>query len=96
MTHFRFLTNHGLTLLCVAANPHARIRDIAADVGITERAAQRIVGELVEARYLDRHRVGRRNRYSLPASVPGSPSIRRVMALSALLEERASVVRAAG
>lgn len=96
MTQFKFLTNHGLTLLCVAANPDARIRDIAANVDITERAAQRIVGELVEAQYLDRRRVGRRNRYSLPASVPGSPSIRRVMALSALLEERSQVVREAG
>jgi hypothetical protein len=83
---FKFLTNHGLALLCIAANPEVRIRDIAVDLNITERAAQRIVGELVDAHYLERNRVGRRNRYALPAGVPTSPSIRRVMALSSLLE----------
>lgn len=62
---FSFLTNHGLTLLCIAEDPRARMRDIAATVGITERAAQRIVSDLVEAGYVDRARNGRRNDYTV-------------------------------
>ncbi len=62
-----FLTNHALTLLCIARNPRVRLREIGETVGITERAAHRIVGELVEAGYLARHRDGRRNRYTVNA-----------------------------
>jgi DNA-binding MarR family transcriptional regulator len=62
---FSFLTNHGLTLLCIAGDPRVRMRDIAGSVGITERAAQRIVGDLVDAEYIERTREGRRNVYTL-------------------------------
>jgi DNA-binding MarR family transcriptional regulator len=62
---FSFLTNHGLTLVCIAGDPRARMRDIAGSVGITERAAQRIVGDLVDAEYIERTREGRRNVYTL-------------------------------
>jgi predicted ArsR family transcriptional regulator len=57
-------------LLCLHRNPRARLRDIAETVGITERAAQRIVSDLVEAGYVSRQREGRRNRYVLNLSVP--------------------------
>jgi len=60
-----FLTNHAHVLLCIAQDPDARLRDVAARVGITERAAQRIVGDLEDAGYLERRRVGRRNRYEI-------------------------------
>lgn len=85
MQSFGFLTNHGLTLLCIAQDPGVRIRDIAAAVNITERAAQRIVADLVEAGYLDRERVGRRNRYTVRASLPISLPARRDIDLNALL-----------
>lgn len=65
-----FLTNHAHVLLCIAGDREIRLRDVAASVGITERAAQRIVMELEEAGYLDRERVGRRNRYRLHADQP--------------------------
>jgi len=52
-------------LLCLQRNPRARMRDIAETVGITERAAQRIVTDLVEAGYVSRKREGRRNLYEL-------------------------------
>jgi DNA-binding MarR family transcriptional regulator len=79
MPAFGFLTNHGLALLCIAHDPGVRMRDIAADVQITERAAQRIVADLIEAGYLDRERVGRRNRYTVRTSLPVSlPAIREV------------------
>ena len=73
MRQFRFLTNHGLALLCIAEDPGVRMRDIATQVEITERAAQRIVAELIEAAYLDRERVGRRNRYTIPHPRAGPP-----------------------
>ena len=57
-------------LLCLHRNPRVRLRDVAETVGITERAAQRIVSDLVEAGYVSRQREGRRNRYVLNLSVP--------------------------
>jgi DNA-binding MarR family transcriptional regulator len=60
-----FLTNHAQVLLAISRQPTARMRDIAEDVGITERAAQRIVGDLVEEGYIERRRVGRRNEYEV-------------------------------
>jgi DNA-binding MarR family transcriptional regulator len=60
-----FLTNHAQVLLAVAQNPDVRLRDVAEDVGITERAAQRILTDLVEAGYVHRNRQGRRNHYRI-------------------------------
>ena len=65
MADWDFLTNHAHVLLCLRRDPTARMRDVAAAVGITERAAQRIVAELEEDGYLSRERDGRRNRYVL-------------------------------
>lgn len=67
---FSFLTNHGLALLCIAHDPRARMRDIAADLDITERAAQRIVADLVDLGYVSRAREGRRNVYAVRADQP--------------------------
>jgi|SRR6476661_3822175 predicted ArsR family transcriptional regulator len=65
-----FLTRHAQVLLCIAADPDVRLRDIGDQVGITERAAHRIVGELVADGYLMRERQGRRNRYTLRPQLP--------------------------
>jgi predicted ArsR family transcriptional regulator len=65
MPNWTFLSNHGQVLLCIARDPTARLRDIGDQIGITERAAHRIVGELVDAGYLRRQRNGRRNRYTI-------------------------------
>lgn len=65
-----FLTNHGHVLLCIARNPDVRISEIADRVGIGERAAQSIVKDLVEAGYVTRARIGRRNRYTVDAKLP--------------------------
>jgi DNA-binding transcriptional ArsR family regulator len=65
-----FLTNHAHVLSCVAHDPGIRLRDIAAAVGITERAAHRILSELVEEGYVLREREGRRNRYQVVADLP--------------------------
>jgi DNA-binding MarR family transcriptional regulator len=60
-----FLTNHAQVLLCLAETPDIRLRDVAERVGITERATQRILAELIEAGYVKSERVGRRNRYTV-------------------------------
>ncbi|MGI9529353.1 MAG: helix-turn-helix transcriptional regulator [Acidimicrobiia bacterium] len=60
-----FLTNHARVLILIAQTPDIRLRDIAARIGITERATQRIVGELEADGYLSHKKEGRRNRYSL-------------------------------
>lgn len=63
MSQWTFLTNHAHSLICIARDPALRLRDVAARVGVTERAAQRIVSDLVEEGYLERERDGRRNVY---------------------------------
>lgn len=65
-----FFTNHGHVLVCVATDPQIRARDIAAQVGITERAAQGIISDLVEAGFVTRTREGRRNRYEVHPEQP--------------------------
>ena len=65
-----FLTNHAHVLICVADDPGIRLRDIAAAVGITERAAHRIVSELVEEGYVLREKQGRRNHYTIVTDLP--------------------------
>ena len=65
-----FLTNHAHVLVCIADEPDARGRDIAARVGITERAAQAIVADLVADGYVTRTREGRRNRYEIHPESP--------------------------
>jgi DNA-binding IclR family transcriptional regulator len=62
---WRFLTNHAQVLLCLAETPDIRLRDVAEQVGITERATQRILAELIEGGYVKTERVGRRNRYTV-------------------------------
>jgi hypothetical protein len=67
---WRFLTNHAHVLERVAGDPTMRLRDIAGSVGITERAAASIVNDLVEAGYLTRTRIGRRNTYEVHDELP--------------------------
>ena len=62
-----FVTNHARVLAHIAAEPNARLREIAAAAGITERTAAHIVSDLEQAGYLSKVRDGRRNQYSLDA-----------------------------
>ena len=70
MADWTFFTNHAHVLLCIARDPEIRVRDLAIRVGITERAAQRIVADLVDAGYVERSRDGRRNRYRVRDDLP--------------------------
>lgn len=69
-TGWMFLTNHTHVLCCLDHDPTMRLRDVAVLVGITERAAQAIVADLVGAGYLSRTRVGRRNHYEVHRDRP--------------------------
>jgi DNA-binding IclR family transcriptional regulator len=88
-TTWTFLTNHAHVLLCINADHSMRLREVAERVGITERAAQRIVADLCESGYLTRRRVGRRNQYDVHPELPMRHPVehtRQVGALLSLLE----------
>jgi len=65
-----FLTNHAHVLLCLARDSTTRMRDIAEEVELSERAVQRIITELEEAGYIERIRKGRRNKYRIHGKLP--------------------------
>ena len=67
---WRFVTNHAHVLACIAADPDARLRDIALTVGITERTAAQIISDLERDKYLTKKRIGRRNRYEIHTGLP--------------------------
>ena len=67
---WQFVTNHTQVLLCISRDPDIRLRDIADHVGITLGSAQRILLDLVEAGYVKRERLGRRNRYLINRDAP--------------------------
>jgi DNA-binding transcriptional ArsR family regulator len=67
---WRFVTNHGHVLSCIAADPKTRLRDIAQRVGITERTVGQIVSQLEEAGYITKTRVGRRTEYEVHGDLP--------------------------
>ena len=70
MSQWTFLTNHAHVFLCLARDPGVRLRDVAEKVGITERAAQRILADLEAEGYVTSDKVGRRNHYSVNANLP--------------------------
>ena len=72
-------------LLCITEDPTARVRDIAARVGLTERAAHRILNDLVVAGYVSRERIGRRNRYTVRHDLPLPDRLSRTQPLGELL-----------
>jgi MarR family len=80
-----FLTNHARVLLCIARDPGARLRDIAASLGITERSAYGIVTDLAAAGYVVKQKDGRRNRYQVQAHLPLPEPASREPAIGELL-----------
>lgn len=80
-----FLTNHAHVLLCIARNPEVTMREVAEEVGITERAVQRIVADLEHAGYLRRARSGRRNRYELRPDMPLRHRVERHRSVASLI-----------
>src|SRR5438034_11559929 len=80
-----FLTNHAQVLLCIAQDPGIRLREIGETVGITERAAHRIVVELAAAGYITRKRNGRRNHYTIQSHLPLPDPLAREQKIGDLL-----------
>jgi Winged helix-turn-helix DNA-binding len=96
-----FLTNHAQVLLCIAQDPGIRLREIGERVGITERAAHRIVSELAAAGYISRKRNGRRNHYTIQSHLPLPDPLAREQRIGDLLAilrggRRAKMPREAG
>ncbi|MDA8067442.1 MAG: winged helix-turn-helix domain-containing protein [Actinomycetota bacterium] len=81
-----FLTNHGHVLVCIATDPGIRGRDIADRVGITERAAQAIIADLVREGYVTRTRIGRRNRYEINPDRPLRHPVEQPHSIGELLQ----------
>ena len=86
MADWSFLTTHARALLFLAHQPDARLRDLAAELGITERTAYAIVADLTEAGYLEKERDGRRNRYYIQRDLPLRDDIGRERNVGALLD----------
>jgi hypothetical protein len=81
-----FLTNHAQVLLCIAQDPGIRLREIGQTIGITERAAHRIVVELAAAGYISRTRNGRRNHYTIHSHLPLPEPLAREQKIGDLLD----------
>ena len=85
MANWSFLTNHAQVLVCIAQDPGMRLREIGDEVGITERAAHRIVSELADAGYISRERYGRRNQYTVQLHLPLPDPVAREQKIGDLL-----------
>jgi predicted ArsR family transcriptional regulator len=70
MANWGFITNHGLVLAAITKHPSSTAREIGDDVGITERAALRIINDLDNEGYITKNKIGRQNHYRINASVP--------------------------
>lgn len=69
-SNWTFLSNHAHVLICIAKNPNSRIRDLASQINITERAVQLIIQDLEKEGYLRHVREGRRNHYTVQMKKP--------------------------
>jgi DNA-binding IclR family transcriptional regulator len=83
---WEFLTKHAQVLVCIAQDPGVRLREIGERVGMTERAAYRIVAQLSEAGYLTRTREGRRNRYTINDALPMPDAVAHEQSIGELLK----------
>ena len=82
-----FLTNHTHVLVCLLRNPETRLRDVATQVGITERAVQRIIAEFEQAAVITREKDGRRNRYTINTQTALRHPLEKGVTVAELLEK---------
>ena len=86
MARWTFLSNHGRVLLCIAHDPQIRLREIATELGITERSAYAIVSDLADGGYVEKERDGRRNRYQIRTDLPLPEAPDRDVAIGEVLD----------
>src|SRR5882762_7769016 len=86
VAQWSFLTNHARVLLCIAHDPGLRLRDMAEELGITERSAFAIVTDLTEAGYVVKERDGRRNRYQIQDHLPLREAVIRERTIGEVLD----------
>lgn len=80
-----FFTNHARVLICIARDPGLRLRDLAVQIGVTERSAYGIVADLVQAGYVVKDKDGRRNRYRVEEQLPLPESVGRERTIGEIL-----------
>ena len=86
MTTWNFLTNHGVALTYIGGHPDCTGLEIAQAAGVTERAARKIVADLQSAGYIEREKIGRRNRYRVDTTLPLPYRGERAVTVGELLE----------
>ena len=85
VARWTFLTNHSHVLILISRNPSVVLRQVALQVGITERAVQRIIADLEEAGIIEREKVGRQNHYRIMAEQPLRHSVESHRTIADLL-----------
>jgi hypothetical protein len=96
MGDWTFLTNHARALLFIAHDPDARLRDVAAALGVTERTAFAIVSDLADAGYVVKEKDGRRNRYHIQPDLPLRESISGPRTIGEVLDLLVDAKRSGG
>lgn len=86
MAEWSFLTNHARALLFIAHDPDARLRDVAAELGVTERTAYGVVADLADAGYVIKTKDGRRNRYHIQKHLPLREPVPRERTIGEVVE----------
>jgi hypothetical protein len=86
MAEWSFLTNHACALVCIAHDPGVRLRDVAAELDITERSAFAIITELADAGYVVKDKDGRRNRYEIQGHLPLRGTVGRERTIGEILD----------
>jgi DNA-binding IclR family transcriptional regulator len=86
MAEWAFLTKHARALLCIAHDPHTRLRDLATELHVTERTAYGIVVDLTAAGYLVKQKDGRRNRYRIQGHLPMREAVGRERTIGEVLD----------
>jgi len=86
MPGWKFLTNHALVLCLVAQQPRITAREIAAVVGITEKATRNIINDLEADGYVDKKKEGRRVRYRVDPEMPLRHEMQQEKPIGDLLE----------
>jgi DNA-binding transcriptional ArsR family regulator len=86
VTEWTFLTKHAVTLSIIAKNPRITALELAGQLGMTERAARKLIAELYEAGYIRKKREGRRVRYSINPHKPLRQEVHHGVAVGRLLE----------